>query len=42
VFAGLATAEHPITALADALGGEVPPDEQRCRILQAALLISIS
>ena len=42
VFAGLATAEHPITALADALDGEVPPDEQRCRILQAALLISIS
>lgn len=42
VFEGLATDEHPTTALADALGSDVPPGEKRCRILQAALLMSVS
>jgi len=42
VFAGLATAEHPTTALAAELDEDAPLTDRRRRILQAALLMSVS
>lgn len=42
IFAGLATPEHPTAALADELPGSKPLDLRRCRIVQAALLLSLN
>ncbi|MFG6433428.1 ornithine carbamoyltransferase [Roseateles sp. LYH14W] len=42
IFAGLATPEHPTAGLADELPGSKPLDLRRCRILQAALLLSLN
>jgi len=41
IFAGLATPEHPTAGLADELPGTKPPALRRCRIVQAALLLSL-
>ncbi|CAM3952806.1 ornithine carbamoyltransferase [Roseateles saccharophilus] len=42
VFAGLATAAHPTTALAAELDGDASPADKRRRILQAALIVSMA
>lgn len=42
IFAGLATPEHPTAGLVDELQGSKPPSLLRCRIVQAALLLSLN
>jgi ornithine carbamoyltransferase len=42
IFAGLATPEHPTAALADELPAAKLPALRRCRIVQAALLLSLN